>query len=79
MDFSPDGRNRSVQNLPIKVVFFVQDPKSFVTNIGAKGGSVVSPALPQASLGNITIGFGKDPDGYLLEVDDFALLAALNN
>ena len=62
-DRSADDVGRSI----MKLVFFVDDAAAALTQLAAAGGTVVEPATPRKDL-PYTIGFGRDPDGHLLEI-----------
>jgi lactoylglutathione lyase len=63
-----DGQERVVTDLPIKLVFYVPDPKATAELIRAAGLEIVREPTPIPSLGGAVVGFGKDPDGYLVEL-----------
>jgi lactoylglutathione lyase len=63
-----DGKPHNFTQLPVKLVFFVKDPATLIANVGKKGGSIVLNATYNAALG-ATVGFARDPDGYLLEIN----------
>ena len=62
-DRTPDDVGRSI----MKLVFFVDDAAAALTQLAAAGGTVVEPATPRKDL-PYTIGFGRDPDGHVLEI-----------
>ncbi|MGI1679192.1 MAG: VOC family protein [Cellvibrionaceae bacterium] len=63
-----DDSNPNCSNNPVKLVFYKNDAKATIAAIGSAGYDIVSEPKPYESMGNILIGFGKDPDGYLIEV-----------
>lgn len=63
-----DGSERHYKNLPIKLVFYVPDPKALAQRIRDEGLEIVREPAPVAALGNVVVGFAKDPDGYLIEM-----------
>lgn len=56
------------KNVPVKLVFYVDDAKAVLENIRQAGYTVVRDAEAFPSMGGALIGFGKDPDGYLVEL-----------
>jgi len=62
-----DGSKPNYRDLPIKLVFFVADGKATADNIRKAGGAVTQEPKPYESMGGAAIGFGKDPDGYVIE------------
>ncbi len=63
-----DGSNPNYSNNPVKLVFYRHDVKATLAAIDNAGYDIVSEAKLYESMGNVLIGFGKDPDGYLIEV-----------
>jgi lactoylglutathione lyase len=63
-----DGSNPNYTNNPVKLVFYVDDPKAFAENIRREGLEIVREPEPVPELGDAVVGFAKDPDGYLLEI-----------
>jgi lactoylglutathione lyase len=63
-----DGSARNYQDLPIKLVFYVPDPKAVAQRIRDAGMEIVREPTPVPALGNAMVGFAKDPDGYLIEL-----------
>ena len=63
-----DGSNPSYRDLPIKLVFTVADAAVITARVREAGYEVVSEPVLMAAFGNMTIGFAKDPDGYLIEL-----------
>ncbi|MGH1471804.1 MAG: VOC family protein [Cellvibrionaceae bacterium] len=63
-----DDSNPNYLNNPVKLVFYKEDAKATISAIGAAGYDIVSEPTPYESMGNALIGFGKDPDGYLIEI-----------
>jgi lactoylglutathione lyase len=62
-----DGSNPNYRNNPIKLVFYVPDAKAMIEAIRADGLEITREAEPLADFGNMTIGLGVDPDGYVME------------
>jgi len=60
-----DGSPRNYRDNPIKIVLYVADPKAALDAIRAEGLEVVREPAP---FGQAVIAFGKDPDGYLVEL-----------
>jgi predicted enzyme related to lactoylglutathione lyase len=68
---------KNIANLPIKLVFYVEDVKVQIEKIRKAGGKItLEPG--SGVMGNVTIptGFGTDPDGYALEINPLTLLKA---
>jgi len=63
-----DGSNPNYRNLPVKLVFYVTDPKAIARRVRAEGCEVTREPEPLASFGNQVIGLCKDPDGYVVEL-----------
>jgi len=63
-----DGSARNYKDLPIKLVFYVTDPKAVAAQIRAAGGEITREPEPLPTLGNAMVGLGKDPDGYVIEL-----------
>ncbi len=63
-----DGSNPNYTNNPVKLVFYVADPKACVETIRKEGLEIVRNATPVPELRNAVVGLAKDPDGYLLEI-----------
>jgi len=61
-----DGSNPSYRDLPVKLVFYVSDPKAVMDRIRAAGGAVTREPEPLGDFG--VIGLAKDPDGYVVEL-----------
>jgi lactoylglutathione lyase len=62
-----DGSARNYKDNPVKLVFYVTDPKAAVDAIRADGLEVTREATPIETLGGAIVGLAKDPDGYVLE------------
>ena len=63
-----DGVGRNTQQNPGKLVFYVKDPAAFATRFALVGGRITVPPAPQASVGGIVVGFGRDQDNNLIEI-----------
>jgi lactoylglutathione lyase len=63
-----DGSNPNYKNNPVKLVFYTPDPKAFADRIRQEGLPIEREPEPVAELGNVVVGFARDPDGYLLEI-----------
>lgn len=63
-----DGVERVITDLPIKLVFYVPDPKATADLIRAAGYEIVREPTAIPSLGGAVVGFGKDPEGNLIEL-----------
>ena len=60
-----DGSARNYRDNPIKIVLYVDSPEAAVDAIRADGLEIVREPAP---FGAAVIAFGKDPDGYLVEL-----------
>ncbi|KAI5850827.1 hypothetical protein BZA05DRAFT_398839 [Tricharina praecox] len=63
-----DGKTREYKDVPVKLVFGLQDPVAFAKNLAVKGGTVIQEPAPRPEVGGATVGFGRDLMGYLLEM-----------
>ena len=63
-----DGSARNYRDNPIKLVLYVPDAAAAVDAIRAEGLEIVREAATSPGMGGALIGFGKDPDGYLVEL-----------
>jgi lactoylglutathione lyase len=63
-----DGSSRNYRDNPVKLVFYVTDPKGLIDRIRAEGLEVTREAAPIESLGGAVVGLAKDPDGYVIEL-----------
>ena len=63
-----DGSERNYKDNPIKLVFYVTDPKAVSDRIKADGMTIIREPAPIASLGGAVVGLAKDPDGYTIEL-----------
>ena len=63
-----DGSNPNYTNNPVKLVFYVADPKECMEMIRREGLEIIRDATPVPELRNAVVGLAKDPDGYLLEI-----------
>jgi len=61
-----DGSARNYRDNPVKLVFYVTDPKLFADRIRGAGLEVTREPEPVANLGVICL--AKDPDGYVIEL-----------
>ena len=62
-----DGSARNYRDVPVKLVFFVSDPKAAAERLKAAGGVMTREPTPFGDNGAI-VGLGKDPDGYVIEL-----------
>lgn len=67
-----DGSERNYRDNPIKLVFQLEDPTAAARRIEAAGGTIATEPRVYENFGGATIGFGVDPDGYLLELLRYA-------
>jgi lactoylglutathione lyase len=63
-----DGSARSYKDNPVKLVFYVTDPKAVAERIRAEGCEIIREPAPIATLGGAVVGLAKDPDGYVVEL-----------
>ncbi len=63
-----DGSNPNYKNLPVKLVFYVADPKGVAARVREAGCEVTRDPEPLPSFGNAIVGLAKDPDGYVVEL-----------
>jgi len=63
-----DGSAPNYKNNPVKLVFYVPDAAAFALAIKQEGLTIVSWPAPLPQFGGVTVGFAKDPDGYLIEI-----------
>jgi len=63
-----DGSQRNYKDNPVKLVFYVTDPKAVAARIRADGLEVTREPAPVESFGNAMVGLAKDPDGYVIEL-----------
>ena len=63
-----DGSKPNYANNPIKLVFYVSDPKGVAARIRAQGCEVTREPEPLPSFNNTVVGLAKDPDGYVVEL-----------
>ncbi len=62
-----DGSARNYRDAPVKLVFYVTDPKATAERIRQAGGSVTREPAPFGDDGMI-VGMCKDLDGYVVEL-----------
>jgi lactoylglutathione lyase len=67
MDWT-DGSARNYRDNPIKLVFYVTDPKAVTERIRAEGLEITREPTPVETLGGAIVGLAKDPDGYVIEL-----------
>jgi len=63
-----DGSVRNYKDNPVKLVFYVVDPKEISDRIKAEGLEIVREPAPMANMGGALLGLAKDPDGYIVEL-----------
>src|SRR3954469_6851168 len=63
-----DGSARNYKDVPVKLVFYVADPKAVAARIKAKGCEITREPEPLPSFNNAIVGLAKDPDGYVVEL-----------
>ena len=62
-----DGSARNYRDNPVKLVFYVTDPRGLTERIRAEGLEVLHEPAANENLGGALIALAKDPDGYVLE------------
>jgi lactoylglutathione lyase len=62
-----DGSARNYRDNPIKLVFYVQDPKGLTEKIRAEGLEITREPEIYPGMG-VVIALAKDPDGYVIEL-----------
>ena len=67
MSYTDDLGRNTLQN-PGKLVFYAKDPSAFASRFVLAGGRITVPPAPQASVGGIVVGFGRDQDNNLIEI-----------
>jgi len=70
-----DGTPHNYTRNPVKLVFYVPSAKATIEAIRTAGLQILSEPTAQAAFGNAVVGFGRDPDGYVLEIVEAADLA----
>jgi len=69
-----DGKEHNYSRNPVKVVFYVPNATAIIDRVRAQGLDILLEPSPQAAFGGVTVGFARDPDGYVLElVEDTSL------
>jgi lactoylglutathione lyase len=63
-----DGSARNYRDNPIKLVFYVTDPKAVTERIRAEGLEITREPTPIDTLDGAVVGLAKDPDGYVIEL-----------
>ncbi|HUO88758.1 MAG TPA: VOC family protein [Rhizomicrobium sp.] len=63
-----DGSNPNYKNLPVKLVFYVSDPKAVAARIRAEGCEIIREPAPIPTLSGAVVGLARDPDGYVVEL-----------
>lgn len=63
-----DGSARNYRDNPIKLVFYVTDPKEVTERIRAEGLEITREPTPIDTLGGAIVGLARDPDGYVIEL-----------
>jgi len=63
-----DDSARNYKDNPIKLVFYVTDPKAVCDRIRAEGLEITRGPTPIETLGGAVVGLAKDPDGYVIEL-----------
>ena len=63
-----DGSARNYRDNPVKLVFYVTDPRGLTERIRAEGLEVLHEPAANENLGGALIALAKDPDGYVIEL-----------
>jgi lactoylglutathione lyase len=63
-----DGSARNYKDNPVKLVFYVVDPREISDRIKAEGLEIVREPAPMVNMGGALLGLAKDPDGYIVEL-----------
>ena len=63
-----DGSARNYADNPVKLVFYVADPKGLANRIRGAGLEITREPEPIESLGGAVVCLAKDPDGYVIEL-----------
>jgi lactoylglutathione lyase len=74
-----DGSARNYRDVPVKLVFYVTDPKGMIEAIRAEGLAITHEPAPNAGLGGAVVGLAKDPDGYVVELIQAPVRAAVES
>ena len=63
-----DGSARNYRDNPVKLVFYVADPKGLADRIRGAGLEITREPEPIEALGGAVVCLAKDPDGYVIEL-----------
>lgn len=63
-----DGSARNYRDVPVKLVFYVSDPKAVAARIREMGCEIIREPAPIETLNGAVVGLAKDPDGYVVEL-----------
>ena len=63
-----DGSERNYRDLPVKLVFYVEDPTAVAARIREAGGTITREPAPLPSFENAIVGLTRDLDGYVVEL-----------
>jgi lactoylglutathione lyase len=69
-----DGKEHNYTRNPVKLVFYVPSAATVVDRVRAQGLDILLEPSPQEAFGGVTVGFARDPDGYVLEFVEDATL-----
>lgn len=72
MMFFTDGVTRNYKDLPYKLSYNVPKVSEMIDKIRNAKMEIVAEPSAMASMGNLMVGYAKDPDGYLLEFVEIA-------
>jgi lactoylglutathione lyase len=70
-----DGKEHNYEKNPVKLVFYVPNAAAVIDKVRAQGLPILLEPSPQEAFGGVTVGFARDPDGYVLEFVEEAALA----
>jgi lactoylglutathione lyase len=71
-----DGSARNYRDNPVKLVFYVTDPKAVADRIRAEGMEITREPTPFPGMGMLAL--AKDPDGYVIELIEAPAARAAN-
>ncbi len=63
-----DGSDHRRSGDPLKLVLYVADPEAVAASVSEQGGTVVMAPRRFPKMGDVMVGFAKDPDGHLIEL-----------
>src|SRR6201995_1984930 len=63
-----DGSARNYKDVPVKLVFYVSDPKAVADRIREFGCEFTREPAPRETMNCALAGLAKDPDGYVVDL-----------